>query len=155
MRLSATLSAEAAALCLVSGAWWARRRRLALSDCSCSGQVTVRLWHRATQQAGDERRRTALRHGSRRGSPRVKGTQVRTISLPFPTSRAASRVVTGLVLRVATPRTIFSTRTHTGNVYACLLGIYCILWLSITLGALLGQSAAAAVRICGEGIADE
>ena len=57
--------------------------------------------------------------------------------------------------RVATPRTLVSTRTHTGNV--CVLGIYCAYSGSPSLSGLsyyLGQSAAAAVRICGEVIAN-
>ena len=77
------------------------------------------------QQAGDERRRTALRHGSR--SPRLscKGRSSADESRNangrhMPTCDSCLVTLTGLVLRVL-PRHPRTTRAHTGNV--CVLGI--------------------------------
>ena len=91
------------------------------------------------QQAGDERRRTALRHGSR--SPRLscKGSQVRTkgnASRHMPTYDSCLVTLTGLVLRVL-PR--LALRVRTRATYACLASTC---WLSITLGALLSADTA-------------
>ena len=90
------------------------------------------------QQAGDERRRTALRHGSR--SPRLscKGSQVRTkvraSGRHMATYDSCLVTLTGLVLRVLPRLAHSSLRVRTRATYACLASTY---WLSITLGALL------------------
>ena len=92
------------------------------------------------QQAGDERRRTALRHGSR--SPRLscEGSQVRTkvraSGRHMATYDSCLVTLTGLVLRVL-PR--LALRVRTRATYACLASTC---WLSITLGALLSADTA-------------
>jgi len=93
------------------------------------------------QQAGDERRRTALRHGSR--SPRLscKGRSSADESgnasgRHMPTYDSCLVTLTGLVLRVL-PR--LALRVRTRATYACLASTC---WLSITLGALLSADTA-------------
>ena len=94
------------------------------------------------QQAGDERWRTALRHGSR--SPRLSckgskcGTKVVNASGRHVPTYDSCRLVTltGLVLRVL-PR--LALRVRTRATYACLASTC---WLSITLGALLSADTA-------------
>ena len=95
------------------------------------------------QQAGDKRRRTALRHGSR--SPRLscKGSQVRTkvraSGRHMATYDSCLVTLTGLVLRVLPRLAHSSLRVRTRATYACLASTC---WLSITLGALLSADTA-------------
>ena len=95
------------------------------------------------QQAGDKRRRTALRHGSR--SPRLscEGSQVRTkvraSGRHMATYDSCLVTLTGLVLRVLPRLAHSSLRVRTRATYACLASTC---WLSITLGALLSADTA-------------